>query len=226
MPLRLSTKSPQAAGSARTRLPTLPSPYSRQARSAGRQGQRARHIEPHRRAPPPRQMRRALAGAQHPAGSRIERRPVRIAGAGAGARDFAARAKAGIDELIRFEARERGGVIGDMFALDGAAALRRSSRARRDRLRWRARYAGLRGARSMSSMRSRKRPPAPRRGLRIEQRRIGVAEVQAAVGRRREAEDAAEGGGIHVRTCMSRLARKSLPVRFCSAGLERRRDKT
>ena len=44
----------------------------------------------------------------------------------------------------------------------------------------------------MSSMRSRSRPPSAARRARVEQRRVGVAEMQAAVGARREAED----GGV------------------------------
>ena len=55
-------------------------------------------------------------------------------------------------------------------------------------------YSGRQRAGSISSIRSRKRPPASPAEREIEERRIGVAEMELAIRARREAEDGMHGG--------------------------------
>ena len=68
-------------------------------------------------------------------------------------------------------------------------------------------YSGRQRVGSMSSMRTRNRPPARRQSVEVEQRRKGVAEMQFAIRARREAENglhrSGAGGLIGIRPCFS-----------------------
>ena len=76
-----------------------------------------------------------------------------------------------------------------MLATAAAPAFPRRCRARRDLHRSPPRIPAGSGSASMSSMRSRNRPPARRAQVEIQQRRIGMAEMQIAVRARRKAEN-------------------------------------
>ena len=119
---------------------------------------RAAHVEAESRPVAAREAVARFGRRERAAGSRIERRAVRVATAGGGARDLRAAAKAGVDEAPPVEAGERRRVVVAMLALPAPGAGKRSpSQARSSTMA--ASNCGLQRPLSKSSMRRIRRPP-------------------------------------------------------------------
>ena len=154
-------------------------------RRRGREG--AAHVEAESRPRPAREAGARFGRGKQAAGSRVERRAVRIANAGCGARDLGARAKAGVDETLPVEPRQRRGVVVAMLAL---AAPRRGKAKSEPREVVDDRGLELRLAPgAVQVFNAQNQAPAGLGGeALVHERRIGVAEMERAVRRWRKAQ--------------------------------------
>ena len=174
-------------------------------------GESARHVETQAGAAPGRTPNSALGFGHRAAGSRIKRRAVGILGETGGAGNFAARAKTGIDEAARAQSVERARIIAGMLAL----ATRRlgESHAEPGEVDDDGPFILALAAGAIDVFDAQEKAPAACRGhLRIEQRGIGVAEMQEAVRRRGEAKDRLDQGSVHFRICAKALACQNRPL--------------
>ena len=153
----------------------------------GRGGERAAHVEAEGRPLAAREAGARFGRGERAAGSGVERRAVRVAKAGRGARGLRAAAKAGVDEALLVEARQRRRVVVAMLAL--AAPRRRKAKSKpREVVDDRGLEPRL-ATGAIQVFNAQNQAPAGLGGeALVHERRIGVAEMERAVRRRRKAQ--------------------------------------
>jgi len=152
-----------------------------------RGGDRATHVEPERKLVASCEASGSFAAGERSAGSGIERGAVGIARGGS-ARDIRPTAEAGINEALRLEPGKRFGVVVAVFALP--ARLGFEAEAEPSEIVENGRLVSRLAARAVQVFNAQQQASAELGGdALVAKRRIGVAEVQRAVRRRREPQD-------------------------------------